>query len=200
MAYLLSVYDLTMENAVSTNSTENRKNKSSNSERIDLRSFIPDISPEDLQPQPAGKKTLATALGEIVWLFSQSPLHRHLKIADLEWALMPALILDQYKIYKANGQVAGVALWAYLNEEAEKKVIEGKRLDPRDWGNGAMISMEEGLVPTQGGQCWLIDIVVPYGMDVSVVEYILNDLIESEVVPDNVRFLQQQDGRQEVSQ
>lgn len=173
-----------MENAVSTNSTENRKNKSSNSERIDLRSFIPDISPEDLQPQPAGKKTLATVIGEIVWLFSQSPIHRHLKIADLEWALMPALILDQYKIYKANGQVAGVALWAYLNEEAEKKVIEGKRLDPRDWGNGAMISMEEGLVPTQGGQCWLIDIVtIPViNMD-EIIEFIKGDLVGCGDIP-----------------
>jgi cytolysin-activating lysine-acyltransferase len=153
-----------LEFAVDHNSDNNTQKASSrtNKKTPDLRAMISEINLHDIKPQPAGKKTLATVLGEIVWLFSQSPLHRNFKISDLDWALMPALLLDQYKIYKANGQVVAVALWAYLSKESEASLLQGKVLQPGDWGNNAEIDPEDGIVPNEGGQLWLIELVTPF--------------------------------------
>ena len=110
----------------------------------------------------AGEKTVATVLGEVVWLLTQSPAHRYLSLGDLEWMLMPPVLLGQYKIFRSEDQVVGVALWAYLNEEAEQRLKATGRLAPQDWGNGASISMQDGIVPNEGGNLWLIELLAPF--------------------------------------
>lgn len=110
----------------------------------------------------AGEKTVATVMGEIVWLLTQSPAHRYLSLGDLEWMLMPPVLLGQYKIFRNEDQVVGVALWAYLNEEAEQRLKATGRLAPQDWGNGASINMQDGIVPNEGGNLWLIELLAPF--------------------------------------
>lgn len=39
-------------------------------------------------PPPGHAKTISAVLGEIVWLMSQSPLHKQFFISDLEWFVM----------------------------------------------------------------------------------------------------------------
>lgn len=113
----------------------------------------------------AGEKTIATVMGEIVWLLTQSPAHRYLSLGDLEWMVMPPIQLGQYKIFRNEDQVVGVALWAYLNEEAEQRLKATGRLNPQDWGNGASVSMEEGIVPNEGGNLWLIELLAPFNSE-----------------------------------
>lgn len=113
----------------------------------------------------AGEKTIATVMGEIVWLLTQSPAHRYLSLGDLEWMIMPPILLGQYKIFRNEDQVVGVALWAYLNEEAEQRLKATGRLNPQDWGNGASVSMEEGIVPNEGGNLWLIELLAPFNSE-----------------------------------
>ena len=43
-------------------------------------------------PAPGTPRTVAEALGQIVWVLSQSPMHREIKIKDLEWTFMPAIL------------------------------------------------------------------------------------------------------------
>ena len=50
-------------------------------------------------PNPSAPKTVAQVLGEIVWLLSQSPAHRQLFISDLEWFCMPAILLEQFRMF-----------------------------------------------------------------------------------------------------
>ena len=45
-------------------------------------------------------RTVAEALGQIVWLLSQSALHRELRIKDLEWSFMPAVLAEQFRIFR----------------------------------------------------------------------------------------------------
>ncbi|KZZ44468.1 hypothetical protein A3759_11405 [Thalassolituus sp. HI0120] len=113
----------------------------------------------------AGEKTIATVMGEIVWLLTQSPAHRYLSLGDLEWMVMPPIQLGQYKIFRNEDQVVGVALWAYLNEEAEQRLKATGHLNPQDWGNGASVSMEEGIVPNEGGNLWLIELLAPFNSE-----------------------------------
>ena len=51
--------------------------------------------------------TVASTLGEIVWLMSQSPTHKHFAISDLEWMIMPPILLRQFKIFRDLLQALG---------------------------------------------------------------------------------------------
>src|SRR3954454_639170 len=53
-------------------------------------------SPADAAPAP---KTVSQVLGEITWLFTQSPRHKSIPVGDLEWLVMPAILLKQFRIF-----------------------------------------------------------------------------------------------------
>lgn len=108
------------------------------------------------------EKTFSTIMGEMVWLLTQSPTHKHLALSDLEWMIMPPILLNQFKIYHNEDQPVGVALWGYLNPEAEQRLKAVSRLAPQDWGNGASLDAENGLVAKEGGTLWLIEIISPF--------------------------------------
>ncbi len=100
---------------------------------------------------PQQAKTLSHVLGEITWLLSQSPLHKNLFIADLEWMVMPAILLEQFRIYHGpNGQPAGLVLWGSVSDEVEQRLMNHQvRLSPQDWKSGSNL--------------WLIEMVAPFG-------------------------------------
>ncbi len=107
-------------------------------------------------------KTFSTIMGEIVWLLTQSPSHKHLALSDLEWMIMPPVLLNQFKIYHNKEQPVGVALWGYLSPEAEQRLSAVSRIAPEDWGNGATLDQEAGLVAKEGGTLWLIEVISPF--------------------------------------
>jgi len=115
------------------------------------------------QPDPsAPKKTVAQVLGEITWLMSQSPIHKQLFIGDLEWFAMPAILLEQFRIWNGPNAPAAVALWATVSPETEARLEAGaSKLRPDEWQNG--------------DRPWLIDLVAPFG----AVDEILADLSAS---------------------
>ena len=61
-------------------------------------------------------KTVAQVLGEIAWLMTQSPRHKFIPLGDLEWLLMPALLLRQFRIFYKGEQPVGIALWALADD------------------------------------------------------------------------------------
>lgn len=114
-------------------------------------------------------KTVAQMLGEIVWLMTQSPVHKQLFIGDLEWFAMPAVLLEQFRIFYGPPQAEGatpvpaaVALWAMVSEETEQRLEAGAhKLRPDEWRGG--------------DRPWLIELVAPFGAQ----EEILKDLSAS---------------------
>jgi cytolysin-activating lysine-acyltransferase len=106
-------------------------------------------NPAQKPPSNTPPHTVSHMLGEIVWLMTQSPQHKHFALADLEWMVMPALPLNQYRVFHDKNWPIGAAFWAFLSEEAEKKLAESpKSLSPADWKSG--------------DRCWLVDIVAPF--------------------------------------
>ncbi len=101
------------------------------------------------KPAVAAPQTVSHMLGEIVWLMTQSPPHRHFSLADLEWMVMPPLLLQQFRVFHENGRPVGVALWAFLSEETEAKLsLIPPRLRPDEWRSG--------------DRCWLVDLIAPF--------------------------------------
>lgn len=125
------------------------------------------MTTQTIGTQPSGAaqqpKTVSQVLGEITWLLSQSATHKNLFISDLEWFVMPAILLEQFRLFPGpNGQPAGLVLWASINEETEQRLREHKvRLSPHEWKAGSNL--------------WLIEMVSPFGGQ----EEMLLDLAES---------------------
>lgn len=97
--------------------------------------------------------TVSHFLGEMAWLLTQSPLHRGLAIGDLEWLVMPALIHQQFYIFRDGQQPVGLALWAKCSPEAARKVDHGI-VEPQ-----YRLSLEEW---NSGDEIWLVDLIAPF--------------------------------------
>jgi cytolysin-activating lysine-acyltransferase len=95
-------------------------------------------------------KTVAQVLGEIAWLMTQSPRHKAVPLGDLEWLVMPALLLRQFRIFYHGEQPVGVALWALADELVAKRIDAGDtRLAAVEWKSGSNMR--------------IVDIVAPFG-------------------------------------
>jgi cytolysin-activating lysine-acyltransferase len=153
----------------------------------DNASPAPAASPS--APPPGVPRTAAEALGQIVWLLSQSPLHRELKMKDLEWSFMPAILHEQFRIFRfgplpgagkldaaqfAGATLAresveqlplGVAIWGRLSEAAETKLESGERLASQEWSSGNRV--------------WLIELISPFSTpENKLAEAMLLDLMQ----------------------
>jgi cytolysin-activating lysine-acyltransferase len=102
---------------------------------------------EQTGPPP---KTVAQVLGEITWLMTQSPRHKAIPFGDLEWLVMPAILLRQFRIFYHGEQPAGVALWALADDLVARRIDAGdKRLAAVEWKSGTNMR--------------IVDIVAPFG-------------------------------------
>ena len=96
-------------------------------------------------------KTVAQVLGEITWLMTQSPRHKAIPLGDLEWLLMPALLLRQFRIFYKGEQPVGVALWALVDDLVAKRIDDGdNRLSAVEWKSGSNMRIVELVAPFGG--------------------------------------------------
>lgn len=97
--------------------------------------------------------TVSHLLGEMTWLLTQSPLHRALAIGDLEWLVMPALINEQFYIFRDGDRPVGLALWAHCDAAAVRK-LDGGMTEPEN-----RLTLAEW---SSGDQTWLVDLIAPF--------------------------------------
>jgi cytolysin-activating lysine-acyltransferase len=96
-------------------------------------------------------KTVAQVLGEITWLMTQSPRHKTIALGDLEWLVMPAILLRQFRIFYKGEQPVGVALWALADELVAKRIDAGdNRLTAVEWKSGSNMRIVELVAPFGG--------------------------------------------------
>jgi len=90
--------------------------------------------------RPHADKTVAAVLGEIVWLMSQSPEFKQYLIADLEWLVMPPILLRQFKLFYQDGAPVAVELYAKVSPEVAARLDAGApTLRPGDWASGEVV-------------------------------------------------------------
>lgn len=95
------------------------------------------MPPAPGQAQPAeGGLDRITVVGHATWLMMQAPTHKHLFLADLEWLVLPPVILGQFRLWRRGDVPVGFASWAYLSEEAEARVRSGVRRLTGSRGSG----------------------------------------------------------------
>lgn len=112
------------------------------------------------------------AVGPVIVLYMQSSHRRYQFIGDLEWLLIPPLVLGQCKLYMKKEYPISYISWAFLDEAAEIRLLQnGGKLRPDDW--------------KCGDRLWIIDIVAPFGG----VENMLRDIQKNEFPGQLVRLL-----------
>jgi cytolysin-activating lysine-acyltransferase len=105
----------------------------------------PNGAAEQIQTLPVD-----AVLGQVVWLMLQMPASRHFFLADLEWMVLPPILLNQYRLFRNGNRVVAFAAWGYLSEEAEARLQQpNPRLSPADWKSGDRL--------------WLVQMFAPFG-------------------------------------
>ena len=104
----------------------------------------------------AVSKMVASAIGDMVTLYSKDPAHKHFAFADMEWKILPPIINGQFFITHADDEAfgtlrpIGMVTWAKVSDELDERLskqVQGElvRLHPQEW--------------TIGEHIWLVDVV-----------------------------------------
>lgn len=89
-------------------------------------------------------------LGAVTWLMLQQSALRAGLLGDLEWRVVPPLMLGQARLFMRGEAPVGYASWALLSEDAASRWRQPPhRLALQDWNSGE--------------QAWLIDVFTPFG-------------------------------------
>jgi cytolysin-activating lysine-acyltransferase len=133
-------------------------------------------APKPAQPAAPG---MDAALGQVVWLMMNTPAFRHMFLADLEWMVLPPILLGQFRIMYDGGKPVAFAAWGYLSEEAEARLQQpNPRLQPNDWKSGDRL--------------WLVSVIAPFGHG----EKMLEDVRRTALAGKSFKFHRHQpDGR-----
>ena len=115
------------------------------------------IPPEDLaslavlaKKQAQKALTKIPLLGPVTWLMMQQAGSRHTLISELEWRVLPALLLDQAKLYLKDEAPGAFVSWAKFSPEVAQRYQKAPhQLMMSDWSSGE--------------QVWLIDVFTPFG-------------------------------------
>lgn len=82
---------------------------------------------------------------------TQSPRHKSIALGDLEWMLMPAILLKQFRIFYKGEQPVGVAIWALTDDLVAKRIDAGdKRLAAVEWKSGTNMRIMDVVAPFGG--------------------------------------------------
>lgn len=97
--------------------------------------------------------TVSHLLGEIAWLFTQSPLHRALPISCLETLAMPPILKEQLYVFRDGERPVGAVFWALCDKNVEQKLEAGILSD------GSMLTLEDW---SSGDSLWIVDLIAPF--------------------------------------
>lgn len=105
-------------------------------------------------------------LGAVAWLMMNHAATRHTLLSELEWRVMPALALDQAKLYMRDEAPVAFVSWAVLSPAVAQRFASGRhQLMPSEWRSGSLDA---------DGQAWVIDLMAPFGGTEQVLEELRN--------------------------
>jgi cytolysin-activating lysine-acyltransferase len=127
---------------------------------IEAPATVPQLDPEVAAKIAGLRSHVRESFGKVVMAMMMLPRYRQQTLADLQHLVLEPLIRDRIAIAQRTGDgaqaqdIAGVAIWASLSDEAEGRLreqIKGGawplRLKAEDW--------------TSGSNNWLLDVIAP---------------------------------------
>ncbi|MGD1955582.1 MAG: toxin-activating lysine-acyltransferase [Sphingomonadales bacterium] len=157
--------------------------------------------------------TVSHMLGELTWLLTQSPTHRHFTFADMEWMILPPLMLEQYRVFRASPSAVleqqgggGAGQTQASDGSCGGSGASNKNVQPVGYATWAYLSEEAAaklnagaasgrgarLRPDEwksGESLWLVDLVTPTATpDNRVAEACLADLLQGPLKGKTVKF------------
>jgi cytolysin-activating lysine-acyltransferase len=121
---------------------------------MEPKTDIPGSTGQGKPGDPANAdKTIAAVLGEIVWLISQSAEFKQYLISDLEWLVMPPILLRQFKLFYQGSQPVAVVLYARVSDEVAARIDAGApTLRTQDWKSGETMKVVKVIAPFGEGK------------------------------------------------
>ena len=108
-------------------------------------------------------------LGAVAWLMLQQPSTRHTLLSELEWRVMPALVVDQAKLYLRDDAPLAYVSWARLSDGAtERYKAPPHHLASGDWKSG-----EDN---------WIVDLITPFGGGADIVSELRNTVFKGQTL------------------
>jgi cytolysin-activating lysine-acyltransferase len=107
------------------------------------------FTPQQMAAVESAKQKV-NIFGQIMWLMMQSEEHKHLFLSDFEWRVLPAIRLNQFRLWQNMGMPQAFVSWALFDEFIEGRFVSGnRRIHSSEWRRGESL--------------WLIDVVTPFG-------------------------------------
>ncbi|WP_435626593.1 protein-lysine palmitoyltransferase [Candidatus Ferrigenium straubiae] len=89
-------------------------------------------------------------MGPALWLYARDPMKKFMFVGDIDWAILPPVILDQCRLYTKDGIPFAFFTWALVNDAIDQRLRSGTpRIAPNEWKSGTHL--------------WLVDVVTPFG-------------------------------------
>lgn len=115
---------------------------------------------EDLANSQAALAKLPI-LGPAIWLYAKDPIRKFTFIAETDYTIMPAIILDQCRLYTRSQIPFAFVTWALVNDDVHARLMSGTpKIAPHEWQGGSNV--------------WLIDIVTPFGQSEETINEVLS--------------------------
>lgn len=86
--------------------------------------------------------------GDMMFLAFRSPRHAGMTLGGLRGYLEPPIETGQFRVFRFDDVPRALYTWAWLDAEAEHKLITGAPLERGDWQSGDHL--------------WVIDLIAPY--------------------------------------
>ena len=116
-------------------------------------------------------------IGEVAILMMDSSIHKHYRVGDISNVIIPALHLNQFRIYRIGHQPVGFVSWAYLSDEIEKKYTSSPMLlELLDWRSG--------------NNLFFIDFIAPFGHARKIIQDLKINIFPDKIVAKALRFKQ----------
>ena len=89
-------------------------------------------------------------LGPAMWLYTHDPLKKFMFIGDIDWAVLPPVVLDQCRLYTRNGLPYAFVTWASVSDDIDARLRSSQpKVAPHEWKTGDNL--------------WIIDAIAPFG-------------------------------------
>jgi len=108
-----------------------------------MKNKTPSLNQNKMDPA-----TFGSALGQAVWLMSMSEAHKERPIKSLEAEVLPAILLQQFKLYSKDNRPVAFLTWAAVSDEIKEQFEGGnKTLQLQDWRSGNNIMIIDCVSP-----------------------------------------------------